>query len=425
MIGPDASGNDGVANPGGDSNMSDASYGAEGTQGTDNSTVGMQQQDASSGLIKQPVGKAKGQLRFRDKNPIPIGIAGIAASALAVTASLQYDAVPVINGKHGVTAYFADAGGLNIGDSVKVAGMKMGSVKNISIDDTEVKVEFDVDTDVVLGEDTSAEIKTDSILGKRALHVFSDGSGDLKNRLILSDKTSTPYSLTDALGDLSQTVDELDSQKVNDALDAVSENVAGAAPEFKGAITGVSRLSQSLNTRDEALKELIERANSVSGVLSKRSDQVNQLIIDGNVLFAELDLRKRAINELLVNISALSKQLTAVIKENEAQLKPALEKLDTISGILLRNKENVGLGLKRIAPFATALGEAVASGPFFNAYISNLSLGHLTQPILDGAVGSLGGPILPPSNREPEMPTRFKADFQFERAEFGERDTQR
>ncbi|MFD2394495.1 hypothetical protein ACFSSF_12910 [Dietzia aerolata] len=51
---------------------------------------------------------------------------------------------------------------------------------------------FDIDTDVELGADTSAQIKTDSILGRRALGVYSDGRGTLEDRTIPSSAPPCP-----------------------------------------------------------------------------------------------------------------------------------------------------------------------------------------------------------------------------------------
>src|SRR5699024_5130013 len=148
----------------------------------------------------------RGQLRFRDRDPKMIGVWGAAGVVALMAISLNYDRIPYLNGMHGGTVYVADAAGLNTGDQVQVAGMQVGTVRKIELDGDQVRVRFDIDTDVELGADTSAQIKTDSILGRRALGVFSDGRGELADRTIPIDRTSVPYSLTSALGDLSDTV---------------------------------------------------------------------------------------------------------------------------------------------------------------------------------------------------------------------------
>lgn len=329
-----------------------------------------------------PPKSPRGQLRFRDRDPVKTGIWGAVGVIVLMGVSLNYDRIPYVNGKHGATVYVADAAGLTTGDEVQVAGMSVGSVRKIELDGDRVRVRFDIDTDVDLGADTSAQIKTDSILGRRALGVFSDGRGELADSTIPIERTSVPYSLTSALGDLSDTVEAMDTDQVDQALTVLAETMEGSSPEIRGAIDGITRLSRSLNERDEAVRELLDKAAGTTDVLGRRSDQINQLMVDGNVLFTQLDLRRRALSELIVNIDELSRQLSGVVQDNEAQLGPALDKLERVSDLLIRNKDDIDLGLRRIIPFSTALSEAVASGPWFNAYVSNLTIGQYQQTIL-------------------------------------------
>ena len=353
-----------------------------------------------------PRSAPRGQLRFRDRNPKVIGIWGAVGVVALMGISLNYDRIPYVNGKHGATVYVSDAAGLKTGDEVQVAGMQVGSVRKIELDGDRVRVGFDIDTDVELGADTSVQIKTDSILGRRALGVFSDGRGELEDRTIPLDRTSVPYSLTAALGDLSDTVEGMDTDSVQEALDVLAETMEDSSPEIQGALDGITRLSQSLNERDQAVTELLEKAASSTDVLGKRSDQINQLMVDGNTLFIQLDMRKRALSELIVNIDALARQLSGLVQDNEAQIGPALDKLENVSDLLIRNKDDIDLGLRRIVPFSRALSEAVASGPWFNAYVSNLSIGQYQQTILRDLMPLIDDRIQPEPGlvTEPTLP---------------------
>lgn len=348
----------------------------------------------------------KGQLRFRDRDVTKIGVAGIFGSVALVALSLNYDRIPYLNGTRNATAYVSDAAGLATGNDVQVAGMNVGKIRDISLDGDKVRVSFTIDTGVELGADTSAQIKTDSILGRRALAVFSDGRGELADTTIPLARTSVPYSLTSALGDLTTTVDEMDTDAVDEALTTLASTMKKASPEVSGAIDGITRLSRSLNERDEGLRRLLDKAADTTDVLGERSDQLNQLMVDGDTLFTQLDLRRRAIGELITNIDALARELSGLVQDNEEQLGPALDKLEKVSDLLIRNREDIDLGLRRIVPYSTALGEAVASGPWFNAYIQNLSIGHIQQtlvrdlmPLIDDRVNPEPGLV-----REPTMP---------------------
>ena len=122
---------------------------------------------------------------------------------------------------------------------------------------------------------------------------------------------------------------ELDTEQINDSLNAISDTLADTPPELRTALDGMTRLSQSINSRDESLLQLLSRAEDVTKILSDRSGQIDSLLVDGNKLFAELSLRRDAISELIVNTGAVSRQLSALVQENEAQMGPTLEKLNS------------------------------------------------------------------------------------------------
>ncbi|MFF0814737.1 MCE family protein [Rhodococcus sp. NPDC003318] len=323
----------------------------------------------------------------RERNPVQIGVIGIVVAAALVLAGLQYDRLPFIAGGVRYDAYFADAGGLLTGDYVTVAGVNVGKVEKVELDGTDVLVRFSVDEGIRLGDSTRADIKTNTILGRKSLEVTPEGAETMPvGGAIPLERTNSPYSLNDALGDLTTTVSELDTDQLNDALNATSDALADTPPELRTALDGVSRLSASLNSRDEALEDLLARAESVTGILAARSDQINALIVDGNDLLGELDRRRAAISELISNVSSVSRQLTGLVQDNEQQLKPTLDKLNATVDILQRNRDNISRALDGLGPYATALGEAVSSGPFFMAYVANFSVGAMTQTFVDSLV---------------------------------------
>ncbi|TQF75165.1 MCE family protein [Rhodococcus spelaei] len=318
------------------------------------------------------------------RNPVQIGIIGIVVAASLVLAGLQYDRLPFLSGGARYQAYFEDAGGLLTGDYVTVAGVNVGKVDKVDLDDQKVLVTFSMNEGIGLGDSTRADIKTNTILGRKSLQVTPEGAGAMRaGGVIPLDRTNSPYSLNDALGDLTNSVSELNTKQLNDSLNAMSGALANTPPELRTALDGISRLSQSINSRDQSVRDLLSRAESVTKILADRSGQINSLIVDGNKLLGELDRRRAAISQLITNISYVSRQLTGLVQDNEQQMKPTLDKLNSVIGILQKNKDNIGKALDGLGPYATALGETVGSGPFFMAYVANFSIGQLTQTFTD------------------------------------------
>ncbi|MEV5652871.1 MCE family protein [Nocardia sp. NPDC052254] len=304
---------------------------------------------------------------------ISAGIVGIVVAVSVALSALQFDRLPFIRSGAEFSAYFADAGGLVPGDQVHVAGVRSGQVEDVSLDGPKVKVRFSLDESIVLGKKTTASIKTNTLLGRKSLDVDPEGPGAIRqDQPIPLERTTSPYSLNDALGDLTKTVEGLDLDQVNKTLDTLSESFADTPAPLRSALDGVTALSRSLNKRDEALTELLSHAQNVTKVLSDRANQINALLTDGNDLLGELDARRTSLSQLIVYVNQLAQQLTGFVNDNEAQLKPTLDKLNSVLQLLQRNKDNLGKALDALGPYAAALGEQVGSGPYFQAYLSNV-----------------------------------------------------
>jgi phospholipid/cholesterol/gamma-HCH transport system substrate-binding protein len=142
---------------------------------------------------------------FSERNPVTVGAVGVVVVAGLVVASLTYSKLPLFNNSRDYSAYFAEAGGLLTGTAVQVSGLKAGKVTSIALDGPRVLVKFEVDRHIRLGDRTEVAIKTKSLLGAKILEVTPRGDGRL-SRPIPLERTTAPYQLPDALGDLATTI---------------------------------------------------------------------------------------------------------------------------------------------------------------------------------------------------------------------------
>ncbi|MEU5840927.1 MCE family protein [Rhodococcus sp. NPDC047139] len=333
--------------------------------------------------------------QFREMNPVRVGVVGTIVVVVFVLGALNIRSLPFFDGGTTYRARFVDAGGLNTGDTVQVAGKDAGQVTDIDIDHDAVAVTFTVDRAVVLGTDTTVEIATATALGARNLRVRPSGPGRLEDGATIDlDRTVAPYQLTDALGDLTNTTAAVDTGQLRESMQVLSDTLRETPDDVGAALDGVRRLSETVASRDESLRALLAHAEQVTTVLAERSDAIDALIVDADRILGELHSRRAALDTLFANIDALSVQISNLVADNEAQLAPTLDKLNAVLAILERNRDNIALAIERLGPYATELGEAVASGPFFNSYIQNLLPMQVIEPALTAALENAG--ITPP-----------------------------
>ncbi len=299
---------------------------------------------------------------FSERNPFILGAVGAVVIAGIVMGALNWQKLPFLNPGHDYSAYFAEAGGLFTGAGVEVSGLPVGKVSSIELDGQQVLVKFRIKGDVYLGDRTAAAIKTKGLLGTKMLDVSPRGDGSLSGPIPL-ERTTSPYQLPDALGDLTNTISGLNTDQLSASLATMAETFANTPPDLRNAVAGVARFSETLNKQDAQLRNLLENAAKTTDVLAKRTDQIVQLVQQTNSLLIALNEQSTALDRIWRNISAVSQQLKGFIADNRATLKPALEKLNGVLTIVDDRKARVQEAVKRLNSYAMSLGESVSSGP--------------------------------------------------------------
>ncbi|MGC2564526.1 MAG: MCE family protein, partial [Mycobacterium sp.] len=215
------------------------------------------------------------------------------------------------------------------------------------------------------------------------------GEGQLEGTIPM-DRTVSPYQLPDALGDLATTISGLNTDQLSGSLATLAKTFAHTPPDLRNALQGVARFAQTLDERDAHLRTLLDNAAKATGVLAKRTDQVVSLVKDTNALLAQLRTQSAALDQIWMNISAASRQLQGFIAENRQELRPALDKLNGVLTIIDNRKERLQKAIPMVNAYVMSLGESVASGPFFKAYVVNLLPGQFVQPYINAAFSDLG-----------------------------------
>ncbi|KMV17516.1 MCE family protein [Mycobacterium heckeshornense] len=336
---------------------------------------------------------------FSDRNLVVVGAIGVVVSVAVLLLALNVSKLPFVNRGKEYSAYFAEAGGLSPGNPVQVSGLKVGTVTSVALDGPQVLVKFKVAGGVRLGERTEAAIHLRTLLGAKLLEVTPRGERPLTGPIPL-DRTTPAYQVPDALGDLTRTINGIDTDELSKALAVLSNEFSNTPPALKVAVQGVARLSETLDERDRQLRNLLSNANKATKVLAQRSDEVVKLVTNTNALLTQLKSERSALDRIAINLSAAAQQLKGFIAENRETLKPALDKLNGVLTIVDNRKEQIQKAIKGLNGYALGLGEAVASGPFFKAYIVNLLPGQFVQPFIDAAFSDLG---LDPATRLPSQ----------------------
>ena len=310
---------------------------------------------------------------FRERNPVIIGAASITVLALLLLAAFRAQDLPLIGGGDTYYAAFHEAAGLKSSDAVLLGGVRVGQVDDVGLADGKVMVEFSVKTDVEFGEQTGAAIRVKTLLGSKYLSLTPAGDGQLAAESVIPvERTTSPFDVTEAFEGLAETSNEVDTQQLTESLTVLADLTRNTPKEFRNALAGVSALSSNLAARDDEINSLLVNLKRVSTVLDDRDDDIIRLMKDSDVLFRSLVERRDQIHAVLVATSQLSDQLTRLVRQSRADLKPALDQLKSVLDVINKNEENLDASLRLMAPFYRVFANTLGNGPWFDTYIQNL-----------------------------------------------------
>lgn len=303
-----------------------------------------------------------------ERDPLRIGIVtmivlGLIGAAVVVLSLSNF-------GTKQYTAIIEHTAGLRAGEDVQVHGVISGEVIGIELEEDHVLVTFAVDSDIELGDRTTATVKVATLLGSHYLEIDPAGSGSLAGEQIPIDRTSVPYNLQDVIEEGTTALGELDPELLAKALTAMAGTLGASQEEIGPALEGVARLSEVIAKRSDQVGDLLASTRSVTDQLSESSGDIVGLMKQANLVVTEITARKEAIHRLLVETTELSTALTAIVKSTEGKLKPALTDLKLVLKSLNRQDKQLTHLLEVMAPSVRYVANATGSGPFLPLFLN-------------------------------------------------------
>lgn len=309
---------------------------------------------------------------FRDRNPVTIGAISLGLIALLVFLAFNAQSLPLIGGGTVYQAQFSEAAGLREDDPVRVAGVKVGKVESLTLEDGAVTVGLRIQ-DAFVGDRSEAAIKIETVLGAKYVALVPRGETELDpDEPIPLERTASPYDVVEAFADLSSTIQEIDTAQLAGSFEVLAETFADTPDEVRTSLQGLARLSDTIASRDAQLRELLTATRTVTDVLADRSGEFTQLIIDSNVLLTEVQERRELIDSILTSTQDLAEQLSGLVADNREALTPVLQQLSTVTDILSRNRAGLARTVNELAPFVRVFTNTLGNGRWFDSFVNDL-----------------------------------------------------
>ena len=335
-------------------------------------------------LDKKTAGDAVRLLIFILVTTIATGFLVVTIGNISFAASKEYKAV------------FSDATGVTKGDDVRVAGVKVGSVKGVDIvDRTRALVTFKVDEDQQLTGGTNATIRYRNLVGQRYISLAQGvgGPGVLKEGdTIPLARTNPALDLTVLFNGFKPLFAALSPADINKLSYEIVTVFQGEGGTLESLLSHTASVTSTLASRDKVIGSLIENLNQVMVTIGNRDAQLSDLLIKLRQFVSGLSDDRQAILGSLDSISALAVQTSGLVTDIRPSLTTDVKQLKNVAGNLDRNKVEIDRALQVLPIKLTKVGRTAIYGSWFNFYLCDYSgqirVGGQTLPIPEQHTGS-------------------------------------
>ncbi len=292
-----------------------------------------------------------------------LGTIAIVVVAVLVGAMLLVKAAGV--GYRHYTAQFLQAAALQAGNPITIAGIQVGEVTRMKLVGDRVEAGLSVRDDVALGKDSKAIIKVTTILGSRYLALQPAGPGALHDDTFDLSHTEVPYDLQEALADVTNTYEQVDTDRFAESLAVLGKQLQSLPPVVPAAVQNIQRLSSIIADRRDQLGSLLKTTKSVSNTLERQHANIANLIRQGQSLVGEFVMRRASFESMLQALTSFVQTLSGIVIDDRPQLEKLLTNLRELSDMLgqhddlLRNTLQSGPVALRGLANATGTGNAV------------------------------------------------------------------
>lgn len=275
------------------------------------------------------------------------------------------------------SAMFADASSLKSGDSVRVAGVRVGTVSAVSLQpDNKVLVDFDADDDIALTSGTKAAVRYLNLVGDRYLElVDAPGSARIQppGSQIPVDRTSPALDLDLLLGGLKPLVQGLQPGDVNALTSALLQILQGQEDNLDSLFSKTSSFSNSLADNSQTIQQLIDSLNTVVDTISKDGNNFSGAVDRLEKLITGLSEDRDPVGDAISALDSGTASLADLLTEARPSFSGSVDQLSRLAPLVEEDQERIDLMLQTAPKNYRKLVRLGAYGSWLNQYLCGMT----------------------------------------------------
>lgn len=299
-------------------------------------------------------------------------------------------------------ALFSSASLIGKGDDVRIAGLTVGSVKDVKIyDRTRAMVTFDVKSDVPLTTASKADIRFLNLVGARYLSISQGQPGARRmpaGGTIPMSQTTPALDLTALFNGFQPLFSALEPDQINELSLNLVKVLQGEGGTISELLSRTASLTNTLADRDELIGDVITNLNTMLRTVDDHHQQLDDLVVQLRTWLGNLAGDRKVIGASLADVSGLSGQLSDLLTRGRPLLKSDLKELGRVAKVLAQPKNQAILNeaLDRLPELFRKQARIGTYGSWYNYYLCDFT-GKIILPKIDLStlgIPNLTGPLI-------------------------------
>ena len=278
----------------------------------------------------------------------------------------------------GYTARFADATGLNIGDDIRMSGVRIGQVTDISVAENKyADVRFDIEASRVLPRMVTATIKYRNMIGQRYVSLGL-GAGDTNAVLRPGDtipvsRTQPALNLTQLFNGFQPLFQALQPGDVNKLAGELIQVLQGEGGTIDSVLAHTASLASTVASKDQVIGQVIDNLNTVLTTVNDRTNEVSGLIDQLQQLATGLAQQRDSIGNAIGGLGELTTATAGLLSSVRPPLKDDIAALGDLAGTLADHGDTVDKFLAGLPHKVETINRVSSYGGWYNYYLCSMS----------------------------------------------------
>lgn len=350
---------------------------------------------------------------FRESNPRLVGVLSILGIALGMFLAFSVPKFQALRGVYTVYADLEDAAGVQAGNEVRIAGVRIGRVQGVELTPTAARVEMEIESDAQIPLETVAEVKLKTLLGQKYIDLqlprtyllaasgeqnpirategfLSDGD------VIPKSQTRIPYEIYQAAKAGTETLERIDKRSLRDLIDVLAGTFGQTDDEIGRALVAIEDAGDVLDDKGPQISELLRNLEDVSGVLATKDKQLQSLLTKGVDVFGFLAEQRSNLSRLLAATDDLAANLDLLIESVRQPIELGTSDLIGVLTLVEQDLDTLGKAIEELPTAQEMFAAPTRFGRFLEGHVCAATSEDTCVP-----QGSPQNPELPIAGTQP------------------------